>query len=186
MPQQTSPAPRPPTNTSRDVIPGLAPPVDDTWKQAFRIEEMNIITSSNIQKKVTRAVGVIMDGAAVKSSAVVKLHAKGPATAKMITVAEITKRQIGLAKEKWFQYNKVEQVMAERKEGEGIDGGNKKKEKEKEGVDGKEDEDGDDTFETMKTPFERANEGRPKVRAVPAMTIYISRTRIEELRKSYG
>ena len=41
-------------------------------------------------------------------------------------------------------------------------------------------------FETMKTPFERSIEGKPKVRAVPHMTIYLSRVRIDSLRKELG
>jgi len=53
------------------------------------------------------------------------------------------------------------------------------------------DEDGtadstDFQFETMKTPFERATEGKPKVRAVPYLGIYFSRVPVEELKQLYG
>jgi len=46
--------------------------------------------------------------------------------------------------------------------------------------------DDEGTFETMKTPLERAIEERPKVRALPIMTIYLSRVRIERLKVAYG
>ncbi|KAK7943052.1 uncharacterized protein PG986_012165 [Apiospora aurea] len=51
--------------------------------------------------------------------------------------------------------------------------------------DGNKDED-DDDFEQMKTPFERAIEGTPKIRAVPVMSLFLSLTPIDELRRRYG
>ncbi|KAK8084759.1 hypothetical protein PG997_006030 [Apiospora hydei] len=44
----------------------------------------------------------------------------------------------------------------------------------------------DDDFEQMKTPFERAIEGTPKIRAVPVMSLFLSLTPIDELRRRYG
>jgi hypothetical protein len=38
----------------------------------------------------------------------------------------------------------------------------------------------------MKTPFERAIEGRPKIRSVPVMTLYLSSVRVDSLRKLHG
>ena len=66
-----------------------------------------------------------------------------------------------------------------------------KKTKEKEDgpieQDNKDEEDEEEeAFETMKTPFERANEGAIKVRAMPVMTIYLTHARIDELKKAYG
>ena len=190
-PQYAPPVSHPHTDASKDVVPATAPSVvDDAWRQVFHVEEMNIITSSSIQKKASRAIDVIIDRGAQKSPAVVELHAKGPATAKMITVVEIAKRQIGLGEGKWFQYNKVQQVMAEREKKERKERAHKERGKEKDKGEVEEDDEEEDeedgAFETMKTPFERANEARPKVRAVPIMTIYLSRTRIEVLRKAYG
>jgi hypothetical protein len=192
--QHASPDPRAPVNSSRHPISTISSTVDDTWEQSFCIQEMNIITSSSIQKKVTHAVETAM-GSTLPKSAVVKLHAKGPAASKMITVVEIAKRQIEQKGGKWFQYNKVEQVLAERQDKKDVKnkGNGKGKEKEGEGdpaeLDGEEEEEDAEereAFETMKTPFERANEGTAKVRAVLVMTIYLTCTRIEELRKAYG
>ncbi|KAK7749207.1 hypothetical protein SLS62_008389 [Diatrype stigma] len=59
--------------------------------------------------------------------------------------------------------------------------------------DGNNDDDGDDDgddddghFETMKTPFERAIEKQPLLRGTPAMSLFLSRVPIEELKKRYG
>ena len=189
--QNTSPDIRLPLTGTRNPASTTVPAVDDAWKQAFGVEEMSIITSSSIQKKVTRAVDAITGRAPEKNAVVVELRAKGPATSKMITVVEIAKRQIGQKGGKWFQYNKVEQVLAERKEeGKNAEGIAKGKQARKGGnrteQDDEDERSGEEDFETMKTPFERAHEGTAKVRAVPIMTIYLTHSRIEELRKAYG
>jgi hypothetical protein len=41
-------------------------------------------------------------------------------------------------------------------------------------------------FETMKTRIERMVDGTDKVRAVPVMTVYLSRVRVEKLRGLFG
>jgi hypothetical protein len=127
---------------------------------------MSIISSSHIQQKVTRTLEVLAPGTA----RVVKLHARGGAAAKMISVVEIAKREMARYGGEWFQYSMVGQVVDEQK----VKGEVEERDGEEEG------------FETMKTPFERANEGRAKVRASPVMTVYLSRVRIEELRKACG
>lgn len=47
-------------------------------------------------------------------------------------------------------------------------------------------EDDEDSFETMKTPFERVIEGTVKVRLMPIIVVYLSTVPIESLRKKYG
>jgi hypothetical protein len=162
---------------------------------------MHIISASHIQKKVTRALEIlsVYPTPPNEKPRIVKLHAKAGVASKMISVAEIAKREIAREGGKWFQYNKVESVMVEQKEkvkngkGNGKEGAGSKEEgrekgKEKNGKaeDGEESEEDSTTFETMKTPWERANEGKPKMRAVPVMTVFLSRVRIEGLRKVYG
>lgn len=134
---------------------------------------------------------------------VVVLSSKAKVAAKMISVVEIVKREI--AKEegggKWWAYCAVrEEVVEVVREKERKDGKGKGKGIgiEGEGVGGREDgdedvpdtEDGDDNieeaFEVMKTPFERSLEGKPKVRAMPVMVIYLARVKIEELSRIYG
>jgi hypothetical protein len=151
---------------------------------------MPIISSSSIQKKVLRVLEIlsVYPTPPNEKPRVVVLKAKAGVAAKMISVAEIAKREIGKEGGRWWQYCCVEGVIQEVKEkageGEKGDGGKRK------GMDdgeGKEDSEEESTaFETMKTPFERANEGETKVRAVPVMSLYLSRVRIEGLRKAYG
>ena len=107
----------------------------------------------------------------------------------MITIVEICKREIGKAGGKWWQYNGVEEVLVERKEGDKRENKGEKHG----GEDGKEQGDGDPeykeestAFETMKTPFEREIEGKAKLRGVPVMNVWLSRSRIDSLRKAYG
>jgi len=155
------------------------------------VTAMNIISSSHIQQKATRAIEALASYPAVPPAkpGLVVLHAKAPVASKMITIAEITKREIGKSGGKWFQYNKIEQVVVEQKDrpektsDEATGVGKPLADADEEGADSGEE---DTAFETMKTPFERANEGRPKVRAVPIMTIYLARDRIDSLRKAYG
>ena len=124
------------------------------------------------------------------------MKAKAGVASKMISIAEIAKRDIGKEGGKWFQHNCVEGVMEEVKEKPRKGKGGKDKWKNDGEGKGREDGGGEGgeveseeestAFETMKTPFERANEGKAKVRAVPVMRLYLTRVRIDGLRKAYG
>lgn len=170
--------------------------IDPNLAKSHELTTMSILSSSHIQQKVTRALSLLSVYPAISSAkpAVVMLHAKGKAAAKMISIAEIVKREIAGMGGKWFQYNQVEQVMEEKKSSppkEKENSNTKGKEKDGEDVDeevGDHDQSDEEegAFETMKTPFERAIEGTAKVRAVPIMTIYLSRVRNESLRREYG
>jgi hypothetical protein len=161
---------------------------------------MSIISSSHIQQKVARLLDILSSYPPKdkEKPKAVMLHAKAGCATKMISIAEIAKREIGKEGGKWFQYNRVEEVMIELKKGVKKEGEGKGAKDEVEI--GKEDKDGDEedeedgeendeetaTFETMKTPFERANEGKEKMRSVPVMSLFLSRIRIEGLRRAYG
>ncbi len=152
------------------------------------VTTMSIISSSHIQQKVTRVLDILSEYPAVPPAKpqVVMLYSKAAVASKMITIAEIVKREIEKAGGKWYQYNKLNKVVEEKVQR----AGSAKKEKSTTG-DVSMAENGDDgagkeseeEFETMKTPFERAIEGKPKVRAIPIMTVYLSRVRIGRLRK---
>ncbi|TVY32564.1 hypothetical protein LSUB1_G007382 [Lachnellula subtilissima] len=143
---------------------------------------MSIISSTQMEKKVT---AILKHLDTPDKVAVVMLHSKAKVASKLISIVEIAKREITAGGGKWFQYNVVEGVLEEQSEGEHgeNEGGVKLGEVENIDVEDKEEE---ESFETMKTPFERAIEGKPKVRAVPGMTTYLSRIRIERLGKKYG
>lgn len=162
--------------------------------KSYDITTMSIISSSQIQTKVTRALSLLSTYPTPPSAkpVLILLHAKSKAAAKLISIAEIVKREIaGKEGGKWFQYNVVEQVVEEQKEVVGK-GEEKKVSGEEKGedvemgngdIDAESEEEG---FEVMKTPFERTLEGTAKVRSVPVMRIYLSRVRIESLRREYG
>jgi hypothetical protein len=153
------------------------------------------------------------------------LTAKAGVASKAITVAEISKREIGKDGGVWFQYSGVEGVLDEwapkehrtkggREKKDGDTGDVKKAtvsegpaedvaEAAQEKVDRRKDverdaeDDEEEAFETMRDPHIHNQEAqeRPsiikdelskKVRAVPVLTIYLSRTQIGELGKEYG
>jgi hypothetical protein len=181
-----------PTTTATDSSD--ARPALNELESEYEFTSINIISSSHVQQKVNQALGILSVYPAISPAnpAVVMLQSKGPVAAKLITIAEITKREIGQNGGKWFQYNKVDSVMEEKKvnskreKGEKVNAESPKDSAAME-VDGEEDpESEDEAFETMKTPFERAIEGRPKIRSVPVMTLYLSRVRVDNLRNLYG
>lgn len=144
---------------------------------------MSIISSTQIEKKVT---AILKHLDTPDKAAVVMLHSKAKVASKLISVVEIAKREIAAGGGKWFQYNAVEGLLEENSGGEdGEDEGGVKVGK-ADGMNVEEEDEEEESFETMKTPFERAIEGKAKVRAVPGMTTYLSRIRIEGLGKKYG
>lgn len=165
--------------------------VGDLW-ETHDLTTMSIISSSQIQQKVKRVLEILAVYPTVPpaKSNVVMLHAKAVVASKMISIVEIAKREIGKNEGKWFQYSTVEQQLEEKEvrhnKGSTNDtNGKASGEVETTGLDEDPEDDGEG-FETMKTPFERALEGKQKVRAVPIMAIYLSRVRIESLSNSHG
>jgi hypothetical protein len=165
----------------------------------YEVTSMNIISSSKIQSKVTTIIeklGSFSFVAATKPN-IVLLHAKGAVASKLITVVEITKREIAKAGGKWYQYNVLGQILAPQEEksaimkGPGFTLGPKPDaDTDSMEVDTKEDsqtiDEEETTFETMKTPLERAIEGKPKVQAIPVILIFLSRVRNDALKGAYG
>lgn len=168
------------TNPNAPSTSFQTPPLLAELSNAYDITTMNIISSSSINKKATRALEVLgtypVDKSRGEKEKIMVLQAKAKVASKMVSVVEICKRDIGKEGGKWFQYSAVGEVRVEII---GEDGGGK-------GEKAVESEDEDESFETMKTPFERAIEGKPKVRAVPVITVYLSRVRIDSLRKAHG
>ena len=183
---------------SKEHIIGLSPEssslpaITKELAHSFDLRITSIISSSQIQKKVKGVLELLStsvnDNKSSKSQIVV-LHSKAAPASKLITIAEIAKRELGKEGGVWYQYSVIGELMTERKEN-----GTKKssgsppwkntvEEEESMNLDGEADE---ESFETMKTPFERAIEGKPKIRVAPTLTIYLSKVRIEKLRDLYG
>ncbi|RFU29679.1 hypothetical protein B7463_g6672, partial [Scytalidium lignicola] len=198
----------PPTAASSDPTLSNQNAAVDSFQPATELDDTydvipkHIISSNKIQKKVNACLEDLSTFPIVPPAKpqVVMLYAKAADAAKLISIAEIVKRCIADNGGKWFQYNKVV--------GKRVAGGSREKFKgvkvknsdsmdvdvEGTGVDegmeeeGEEQEEGEEsnTFETMQTPFERALENKEKYRIIPVMTIYLSRVRIDKLRKAYG
>ena len=181
-----------PTTTATDSSD--ARPALNELESEYEFTTINVISSSHIQQKVTQALGILSVHPVIPPAkpAVVMLYSKAQVAAKLVTIAEITKREIGQNGGKWFQYNKLDSVVEEKEvnskgeKGEKVNAESPKDSSAME-VDGEEDPESEgEAFETMKTPFERAIEGRPKIRSVPVMTLYLSSVRVDSLRKLHG
>jgi hypothetical protein len=182
--------------TGIEPVIALGPPLN---LSAYDVSDINIISSSQIQSKVNKILETLASFSFVAPTKprMVIVHAKAPVSSKCITVVEISKREIAKAGGKWYQYSGLEQTVAiqEKKavafNGPGYTLGRKPEisvdvmdiYEKHEGQSIEEEESG---FETMKSPLERAIEGRPKVRAVPMLFIYLSRVRVDSLKQAYG
>lgn len=122
---------------------------------------------------------------------VVMLYAKAAVAGKLVSVVEVVKREVegrGSARVGdrggvWFQYSGLGEGVAVVPRRGGGDMGVEEMEVDEEEEGGGVDE---AVFEMMKTRKERLVEGTEKVRAVPVMTVYLSRVRIEKLKNAYG
>jgi hypothetical protein len=181
--------------TEIESVIALGPPLN---LSAYDVSDINIISSSKIQSKVNEILETLASFSFVAPTKprMVIVHGKASVSSKCITVVEISKREIAKAGGKWYQYSRLEQTvtMQEKKvnafNGPGYTSGRKSEISvdvmdidEKHESQSIEEESG---FETMKSPLERAIEGRPKVRAVPMLFIYLSRVRVDSLKQAYG
>lgn len=194
------------TLPSDTTSPSLLVPIFPGLQDTHTVTTMSIISSSNINKKVSRILEVLSSSTSTATKPggdekggkdggkqdVVMLYAKAPVVSKLVSIAEIVKREIAKEGGKWYSYCCVGEVVGKKDDGRG----DRRKQGNAEengdvdmdvnGDEGGESE--DEAFEVMKTPFERALEveGKPKVRAMPVMSLYLSRVRIDGLRKVYG
>ncbi|KAF7866740.1 hypothetical protein EAF04_005582 [Stromatinia cepivora] len=197
----TNPAPQPhPRNAIPSPIPVTTAPVNlEAQRQipaphdltrTHQTTHMSILSSSQIQKKASRILSILSTFSfSDPAPHVVLLSAKAPVACKLISIAEIVKRELAKNGAKWFQYNVVGELSATIPRNYTEIG---KSENEKEGVEEGDvemkDEGEEEAFEVMKTPFERALEAeeRPKIRGVATLSLYLSRVRVESLKKLYG
>ncbi|KAI1270763.1 hypothetical protein F5Y18DRAFT_21275 [Xylariaceae sp. FL1019] len=181
----------------------------DVIDSRYDIHLQSVISASKIQQRVRAAYnhlvipvleGVVEDDTPPTSkNKITILRAKAPFAGKLVSIAEIVKRKIEEeAKSKlepkrddvrskggWYQYialGEEKQLKPRIPEETIIEdtvlGGRKDDEDN--------DMDDEDDFEVMKTPFERAIQGQPKLHRIPIMSLFLSRTPVEELRKRYG
>ncbi|KAJ8057973.1 hypothetical protein OCU04_013146 [Sclerotinia nivalis] len=165
-------------------------PAPHDLTRTHQTTEMSILSSSQIQKKASRILSILSTFSfSDPTPHVVLLSAKAPVACKLISIAEIVKRELAKSGAKWFQYNVVGELSTTipRNYTE-IGKDENEKEAEEEGDVEMKDEGEEEAFEVMKTPFERALEAeeRPKIRGLATLSLYLSRVRIESLKKIYG
>ncbi|KAI9643092.1 hypothetical protein NHQ30_008827 [Ciborinia camelliae] len=193
QPQKTPSATAAITSTPTPHQIHLQIPAPHDLTPAHQTTHLSILSSSQIQKKVSRILSILGTFSfSDPSPHVVLLSAKAPVGCKLISIAEIAKRELAKSGKKWYQYNVVGQlstVVPRHAVVEVKDVVQKEGERQVEGdVEMKDEGEEEEAFETMKTPFERAleAEGRPKIRCVATLSLYLSRVRIESLKKIYG
>ncbi|KAF2972433.1 hypothetical protein GQX73_g1071 [Xylaria multiplex] len=208
----------PTTSNKRQCLANsLCPSSDDDAKvlsaieTRYEVQLQSVISSSKMKQRVVAMLRHLTPpttassteptlNTAVSKARVSVLRAKAAEAGKLISIAEIAKREIekerpasddtaseagqGSKTGRWFQYIALGEELQQRKREEGntiieetVLGGP--------GA-GKQDDDEDHEFEVMKTPFERAIEGQPVLRGVPVMSLFLSRSPIEELKRRYG
>ncbi|ORY65098.1 uncharacterized protein BCR38DRAFT_319074, partial [Pseudomassariella vexata] len=150
----------------------------------YDVQVHSVISSSKMQKKVASVLRHLDASSTVTPAAkprVSILRAKASDAGKLISITEIAKREILKGKEagsRWYQYIALGEEI---KDTEADHDPTVIEDTILRGADG----DGEDDFEVMKTPFERAIEGRPKIRKVAVMSLFLSRVSVDELKKRY-
>lgn len=178
-----------------------------TVEARYDVQLQSVISSSKIQQRVSAMLRHLTSPTSNEhapdetesKTKVSILRAKATEAGKLVSIAEIAKREIekeasprgdgeskvgqGGKAGRWFQYIALGEELRQRSRHEG----NTIIEETVLGDPGADEQDDeDDEFEVMKTPFERAIEGKPIVRGVPVMSLFLSRSPIEELRRRYG
>ncbi|KAI1308606.1 hypothetical protein F5Y03DRAFT_93051 [Xylaria venustula] len=176
----------------------------------YEVQLQSVISSSKIRQRVTAILRHLTASAnpssadqtsnvATSKTKISVLRSKASEAGKLISIAEIAKREIETENEKagsdgetgqgggrgrWFQYIALGEELQHRDRDEvntvieeTVLGGPDTDER---------DHEEDDEFEVMKTPFERAIEGQPLARGVPVMSLFLSRSPVEELKRRYG
>ncbi|KAI0146932.1 hypothetical protein GGR57DRAFT_279487 [Xylariaceae sp. FL1272] len=182
----------------------------DAIDSRYDVHLQSVLSGSKMQQRVKAAYnhleipileGVVGDHTSpTPRNKITILRAHAPFTGKLISIAEIVKRKIEEeaksrleptkdnihSEGRWYQYIALgeEKQLKPRVPEETIIedtvlGGHKYDEEDNDMGEG-------DDFEVMKTPFERAIQGQPKFRTIPIMSLFLSRTPVDELRKRYG
>ena len=194
---------------------GIVPSELSYLEEKYDFKTMSILSSSKIEQK-TRTLLVHLEKFSVGDTQakpeVIVLHSKAPVASKMVSIVEIAKREIQKIDGKWWQYSRLHGIEEEVKEKQ-RNGSRKtisdcegkqaaraedstgETEKAKQGIETAKDEvqEEDDDFEVMDEKGGRPAvpglgdiEGRKRIRAVPIMTIHISRIQIPEFKEKFG
>ncbi|KAL2264943.1 hypothetical protein VTJ83DRAFT_7453 [Remersonia thermophila] len=90
-------------------------PLIDRLSPSFDVQPMSVMPSTSIRGHVDRALshlGRFSPWDLSVRPGVVVLCARSPAAAKLVTIAELVRRRVGEAEQKWYQYNVVSETVA--------------------------------------------------------------------------
>ncbi|KAI1814027.1 hypothetical protein GGS20DRAFT_585950 [Poronia punctata] len=201
------------SNKRRCLIESLCPTSADDFEildivdARCDIQPLSVISSTKIRKRVSAVLRHLAlappdtpireetSSTAEPKSKVSLLRAKACDVGKLVSIAEIAKREIerdvwvrgegqdGEDTGRWFQYIALGEdiLRVDRDDGQAAVQDTLLRDH-----DTDEEFKGNGQFELMKTPFERAVEGKPALRGVPVMCLFLSTSSIEELKRCYG
>ncbi|KAI7194957.1 hypothetical protein D0869_07061 [Hortaea werneckii] len=149
---------------------------DDARLMKYRHVQLSVLSSTQIASRTSKIISHLEEQPSEDGKpTVVSLTARAKAASKLISIAEIAKRDLAARNIRYYQYNALDSELADIPR----DGRLKQS---KESVGGaEEDEESDEAFETMDAPT-----GPTKKRSMPVMTIYFSKVPIKELKADYG
>ena len=173
------------------------PDLNKTLSSVYNIHAINIISSTSISTKATTMIKhLTTEPQQDAKSTICKLTARSNVANKLISIVEIAKREILASSSRsdarhdggsLYQYSALGSEMVTlkppttekktaRQEGLTADG-----DVEAAVATNNNNDDDEDAFEVMKGP-----EQKEKIRAVPVLTVYLSRVSVKELKKAYG
>ncbi|KAF2719479.1 hypothetical protein K431DRAFT_251018 [Polychaeton citri CBS 116435] len=166
------------------------------------LKSLSVLSSTQISNRVTSILShlsPLQEGETAQPPAdsntpplppLVILTATQKSASKLISIAEIAKRELTLAGVKWFQYTAltselvgVERVAARARVGQGV-GGHDEGKSEGEAEEEEEEEE-EDAFQSMGAQTVEGSSGMKK-RLVPGLKVFLSTSPVRELRVDYG
>lgn len=190
---------RPPTKKARlasdlSISAAADGRILDTIDSKYDVHVHPVNSSSKIQKKVTSVLRHLAssappaEGASTTKPRICILRAKAADAGKLVSIAEIAKRQMATQEGnngqagQCYQYIGLGQEIKETPKDKAVIEETILEEKDH-ANDGEEDE---DDFEYMKTPLERSIEGKPKKQVIAIMSLFLARVSVDELKRRYG
>ncbi|KAI6865030.1 hypothetical protein KC343_g2935 [Hortaea werneckii] len=142
----------------------------------YRHVQLNVVSSTQIASRTSKIISHLDEQPGEDGKpTVVSLTARAKAASKLISIAEIVKRDLAARDVRCYQYNALDSELAD------IPRDRRPKQPADSVGGAEEDGESDEAFETMGAPT-----GPTKKRSVPVMTIYFSKVPIKELKADYG
>lgn len=150
---------------------------ETTLAAKYNITKYSVISSTQISSKAASCIEKLQNAPADGTPDLVVLTSKARTANKLISIAEIVKRESGRAGNKCFQYNVLSSELIE------MERNPQAKTNDAKGAEAVEQgSDSEDGFQIMNT---RPTTGKKK-RLVPVMTTYLCATSVKELENAYG